>query len=297
MAGCRGESPDDPTPVPLPVISLDTSEKQLIITEQASCTVRIFDQPTRLQLWSWSPNDSPETASRIDWFKYSDEAKPVMDASCLLITASGGGAVLLRISDRKVLFMAKPEGNPHSAEILPDGNIATCSSDGYILIYGRGGSDVYVKDYLSKTNLAGVHSVVWDKKRDGLWAIGDNLLIRYSYSEGKLSPVRTISLPSPWGHDLIPVYGKDEMMFTTGSNVYNFNPETGAISSVVGAPCVNNVKSLSTGPDGFITTCTIPTESWYTPEVLGLYTGIRAFYLAGGQIYKARWRLDNSFSY
>lgn len=60
---------------------------------------------------------------------------------------------------------------------------------------------------------------------------------------------------------------------------------------------IARIKSLSTGPTGFPILSTTPTESWYTDQVLDFRTGLRAFYLDGAQIYKARWRVDNPFSY
>ena len=297
MAGCQKNS-DNPSSVnPYPELSIDTSEKQIIITEQASASVRIYDQPTRLLLWSWQASDSQVTSNRSSWFSLPSEAKPLKDASCLLVTASGGGAAIIRISDRKVLFCAAPKGNPHGGEILPDGNVAISSSDGYISIYPYDEDSPFMSSYLNRFSLDGAHSVLWDKKRSCLWAVGTSMLVSYSYESASLSVLKSFFLPSSYGHDLVPVYGEDNLMITTGSGVYTFDPNTEAFKAVEGARNVSNVKSVSTGPSGFTTICTIPTESWYTPEVLGLYTGLRAFFLQDAHIYKARWRVGNEFSY
>lgn len=298
LAGCQKESgsPEDDGPVE---ITLETSRKQIIITEQTSSSVMIFDQPTRKQLWSWSAaEDGTIPASRAKWFNLPDEAKPVDDCSSILLTSSGGGVALVRINDSKVLFYAYPAGNPHSAEMLPDGSVVVASSTGNCLtVYQLSQSSAYVENPSCTVTLDDAHSCVWDRKRQCLWAAGGQTLACWEYAGGILTEKKKYSVPSQGAHDLVPVYGQDRLILTTGTALYYFDPGTGSFSAVEGASRTGNVKSVSTGPEGFTTICTIPQESWYTDEVLSLFTGIRAFHLAGAQIYKARWRVDNEFSY
>ena len=297
LAGCR-ENPDIPgKETHLEPITLETSEKQIIITEQASASVMIFDQPSRKSLWIWNADESDViTSGRKKWFRLPDEAKPVDDCGSLLITASGGGVALVRISDKKVMFYAHPGGNPHSAEMLPDGNIVVASSTGGKLsVYSPDTANEYVASKLSETELADAHGCVWDKKRNCLWAAGGSSLVCYDYQDGFLTARSRYSVPTSYAHDLAPVYGKDRMILSTGSSLYYFDPESKTFSPVEGAASVKDVKSVSTGPESFVTLCTVPEESWYTSQVLGLFTGMRAFYLAGAQIYKARWRLNYDF--
>lgn len=297
LMGCQ-KNPDIPRKeAPLEPITLETSKKQVIITEQASASVMIFDQPSRKNLWGWSADDAEVIPSgRKKWFRLPDEAKPVDNRGSLLITASGGGVALVRISDKKVLFYAHPGGNPHSAEMLPDGNIVVASSTGGKLsVYSPDPANEYVASKLSETELSDAHGCVWDKKRICLWAAGGSSLVCYDYRDGVLTVRSRFSVPTSYAHDLAPVYGQDRMILSTGSSLYYFDPESKTFSPVEGAASVKDVKSVSTGPDGFVALCTIPEESWYTSQVLDLFTGLRAFHLAGAQIYKARWRVDYDF--
>lgn len=297
LTGCQKDSDIPGKEIPLEPITLETSKKQIIVTEQASASVMIFDQPSRKNLWVWSADESEVIPSaRKKWFRLPDEAKPVEDCGSLLITASGGGVALVRINDKKVVFYAHPGGNPHSAEMLPDGNIVVASSTGGKLsVYAPDPAGEYVASKLSETDLDDAHACVWDKSRGCLWAAGGSSLVCYDYRDGVLTVRSRHSVPTPYAHDLAPVYGKDRMILSTGSNLYYFDPEAKKLSPVEGAASVKDVKSVSTGPEGFVTLCTIPEESWYTSQVLGLFTGMRAFYLSGAQIYKARWRVNYDF--
>lgn len=298
FSGCQKET-DSPQEEGPKEISIESSVKQLVVTEQSTSSIIIFDQPTRKELWRWSADaDSSMPASHCKWFDLPDEAKPVDNCSSILLTASGGGVALVRISDSKLLFYAHPSGNPHSAEILPEGYIVVASSTGNSLtVYKMDQSAIYVKEPACTATLEDAHACVWDKKRQCLWTAGGQSLVRWGFSGGVLSEIESVSIPSLSAHDLIPVYGQDLLMLSTGSNLYYFNPETGIFSDVEGASITANIKSISTGPAGFTTICTTPEESWYTREVLSLFTGIRAFYLAEAEIYKARWRVNNDFSY
>ena len=103
----------------------------------------------------------------------------------ILMTASGGAVALIRLSDHKLMFYANCGQNPHSAEVLPDGNIVTAESK-------SGEINTFVVDTVkvlgAKANtvkLGNAHNVVWDKKRSYLYATatkkeGVTALFRFS---------------------------------------------------------------------------------------------------------------------
>jgi hypothetical protein len=279
-------------------ITIDNSARQLIITEQASSSIYIYDQPSRKLLWEWSATDSDIPSGHLSWFRLPDEARPVYNRTCLMITSSGGGAALIRIKDKKALFYACPGGNPHSAEILPDGNMVVASSDGYLTVYKVDTVGVYASGYLSRTSLTAAHNAVWDLNRNCLWSAGGEDICRYDYAEGRLTLTKTKSMPAGCGmaHDLIPIFGSDRMYVTTGARCFIYNPSD---DTIVEAPSFQqrDLKSISTGPFGFTTICTRPTESWWAHDVVTLSSGTQIFHMADYQIYKARWRVEAPFSY
>lgn len=296
MASCGNES-SSKEPAAKPAIpTVETSAKQLILTEQASNTVCIYDQPTRLLLWQWNPVEDGLSAAQAKWFGLPDEAKPVYNKSCLLITASNGGCALVRIKDKKVLFLAKPGGNPHSAEVLPDNNVVCASSEGYMTLWKCDTLKQYSSEYVQKIDFKGVHNAVWDYKRNCLWCAGDEEMRSYRYEDGLLVLDKSFALPSVLGHDLVPVYGEDRLLLTVWANVYYFNPSDCSFE-IAPAFLQKNVKSVSTGEPGQTAIYTTPVESWWTNEVLELSTGNRLFFVDGLHIYKARWRAENPFSY
>lgn len=279
-------------------VTIDTSDRQLIITEQASASIMIYDQPSRKLLWEWTASDSAIPASRQKWFRLPDEARTVYNRTCLLVTASGGGAALIRIRDKKVLFYAKPDGNPHSAEVLPDNNIVVASSDGYLTVYECDTVRCYAKDFLSRTELASAHNVVWDRSRGCLWSAGGESMHRYAYADGQLTLVRSTPLPAGCGdaHDLTPVYGTDQLLLSTNSRCFRYDPTTDTAAETQSFQ-QHAIKSISTGPFGYTTVCTRPTESWWSPEVLNFSSGVQLFFMRDYHIYKARWRVETPFSY
>lgn len=275
-----------------------TSSKQLIVTDQASSSIFIYDFPTQETVWSWTAEDSEIPSGHAGWFGLPDEAKPVYEASCILMTDSRGGTALVRIKDKKALFYANPGGNPHSAEILPDGNIVVASSDGYLTMYEQDETSAYADHHLDRILLTSAHNVVWDKNRDCLWSAGGEIVYRLSCKDNKLQIQEQIPLPAGCGdaHDMVPVYGTNRLVLSTNSRCFYFYPESGTIEE---APSFRQgqIKSVSTGPFGYETICTVPEESWWTTSILNFSSGNTLVRFPEAEIYKARWRLDSPFSY
>ena len=234
-----------------------------------------------------------------------DEAKPVYNRTCVLVTASGGGVALIRIADKKAMFYAKPGGNPHSAEVLPDGNVVVASSTGNLLsVYVYNGADSYVSRPAFTMPVHSAHNVVWDRKRGCLWTATGAQLLKLAYNGKRTAPELTqvrsydMAAGNTDAHDLAPVCGEDAMYVSTNQHVYKFDCAAEKFLDVEIFQ-QNTIKSISTGPEGYSTIVMRPTSggsNWWSAEVCDM-KGNRLFNRAGYQIYKARWYVENPFGY
>ena len=249
--------------------------------------------------WEWNARSSNIAQDHIKWFDNPDEAKAVYNNKFVLITASGGGVALIRISDKKVIFYAYAGGNPHSAELLPDGNIVTASSTGGFLKLFKVDTLTFPDKISPKSYpIVDGHNVVWDKKRQVLWAGSGTQLYAYRYNADCQNPALTlrdsITLPANL-HDLFPIYGKDALWLSTDLNVFSFDISAKKFEPFE-AKFPDHIKSLSSGPTGYPVLMIHPKEKWWTDEVISS-TGESIFKKEGLRIYKGRWFLENHFSY
>ena len=120
-------SDDDSAPV-VKNESFQLPAKAYVLAEQTRRAIVIRDAETQRNVWSWDPYTACVPSAHQDWFINPSEVKPVFNKRYILMTASGGAVALIRLSDHKLMFYANCGQNPHSAEILPDGNIVTAES-------------------------------------------------------------------------------------------------------------------------------------------------------------------------
>ena len=151
----------------------------------------------------------------------------------ILIAGNGPGLALFDLYEERFVFSYKPQVpvgqrcgmksiSIHAAEMLPDGNYAVADPTGsdrggpsVRLIYGSNEEPAI----LQSLPFSGVHGVVWDHKRQLLWAWGGSKLKKYRYiSAGKDSYLEQhgVAHKSPdWisaGHGMMPL-GPDALIF------------------------------------------------------------------------------------
>jgi hypothetical protein len=287
--------------------TVTTGDQYLLCAEQSQNRIAVIDITNSTFFWTWKAavNNNIPTADA-GWYDLPSEAKRVYNGLYILMTASDGGVALIRQSSKKAVFFARGIGNMHSAELLPDGNIAAVSSDSNYLMIFR----------MDTTSLPGTitwkkrfpdtapHNVVWDRTRSRLWAAGAHKLYAFSYNNDCHSPSLTatdsFTLPAANAHDLFPVYGStDSLWLTTGGKVWKFSAATHSFTSAIAT--ITGVKSISSGPAGYPTVYlqSISDTQWWNDEVQNLANGLPVFQMTGLEIYKARWKIsdDNTFSY
>lgn len=277
----------------------NTFQKQILLCEQSQHRLAIVDVAQQKIIWEWKAEQSNIQPEHIKWFTNPSDAKPVYGGNYILANASGGGVALIRVADKKAVFYAYAGGNPHSAELLPDGNIVCASSTGNYLTLFKVDTTIAAENVWSKkVPIAFGHNVVWDAKHQLLWSAAMDHMKSFRYNGNCAQPdltlVDSISLPGTEAHDLFPVYGTDSLWLTNTTHVYQFSVNTKQLAPA--HTLQKNIKSVSSGPKGLPVIIIQPKEKWWTNEVWDA-NGHTVFKQEGLRIYKARWMLPNTFSY
>lgn len=215
------------------------------------------------------------------------------------MVASGGGVALVRLADKEVLFYTFAGGNPHSAALLPDGNIVSISSEGFFTVFAVpekiAGTDVLNVRY----PIVGGHGVVWEKENQRLWVLGYTELAAYRYNFDTQNPAMTKEFsipvqgtPAEGGHDLYPVPGA-RALFVTGRATGIFDLSTRQFTLLREIP---RIKSISLSPEGTFIVLS-PVTQWWSPTVTFFNTPLSPLGTrTGAKFYKARWWVPNPFS-
>ncbi|WNQ13968.1 DUF6528 family protein [Paenibacillus aurantius] len=283
----------------------------LAVTDQASKRILLLDPEVpdwkdgRAVKWSWHPNAEHSLHA---WGLPSDvklRHSPHFEGLCMLVTDSYGLAAIVSYPEGGApRWACDVGGNPHAAELLPDGNMAIAASHGgWVRLYTASQSDAPF--HYAEYELPGAHGVLWDPTRQVLWTVGDDYLTALVVSGTSSAPLLQEDpslrsyLPTRYGHDLSPVYGDTNRLWvTTNYGVYHFDKSAVAWSE----PLLTNdpfdlrfVKSIGNFPNGPVV-LTKPEEGclyeWATDKI-HQFQEEAVFVKDGAAIYKARiWRPD-----
>ncbi|MER7171504.1 DUF6528 family protein [Streptomyces mesophilus] len=295
----------------------DKGAPPVMVTDQASKKILVLDSGRAVwsaddALWAFSPLGDGRYADlqpEISWI-YPSEAKVRRHRgrTLLLTCASFGFAAAVEYpTGRRYWGAGLGPGddllNPHSMEILPDGNVAVAGSTGAIVrLYAasQGARDVPY----AEAGLKGAHGLHWDRALRVLWAIGDDELVTYKVGGSPARPTLTqtsaVALPGvkPGGHDLFPVAGRrGRLWVTTNAAVFQYDIGRGEfVQDFAGAGRISRAKVKAVGDDprtGQVVS-TVPEagleETWWTTRV-DFHLPDEARVLTDGGIYKARWWL------
>lgn len=309
FAGCGKKVGDNADPSGDDTNHPPREEERYIVTNGKGPILYLINAENNDIVWQWDATQSNiETADK-KWFtRGPDEVKPVYDLKYILITVSVGGVALVRIADKKVVWYAHAGSSPHSAELLPDGNIVVaCAESDELTVLHVDTTQVPNTGYRSMVDVPNAHNVVWDRKRKVLWTASQNRLFSFTYNfdceKPQLAPKDTFMLPGNSAHDLFPVYGQDSLYFTNTTGFYfidlaTANPSEKTISITrVNTSYQKNVKCASSGPSpAWPTLIQYPTNKHYSDKLIDL-AGNTIISFPGWTIYKARWFVPNLFSY
>lgn len=271
-------------------------------TDFAAARVRVMDPAVpdwsraEAQKWEWHPtpeNGFGELAA--GWGAPSDVKlrRARGGRSVVLVTDSLGRAGLMTYPGGQRIWglNLSTQPNLHSAELLPNGNVALAATrGGFVRVYSA--SQGPASATYAEFALARAHGVQWDPVRQLLWALGDTTVVALKVGGTAAAPTltlqRTVALPSPGGHDLTPVLTSPDLLWiSTTSSVYQFSKSTGKFVSTRDWP---DVRSVSSTPRGqVVRTAPAPgcPTTWCTDTVTFTSPDFTRT-LPGAEIYKAR---------
>ncbi|WP_299530196.1 DUF6528 family protein [Ulvibacterium sp.] len=176
-----------------------------------------------------------------------DDHKSVNDHTQLLISSSGSGVVLLDRETKRALFHTTAP-NAHSVELLPNNRVAVALST------AKGGNSVEIYD-ISRSgipifwdSLYSGHGLVWNPKRERLYALGYDEIRAYSLQDWtsdlpKLRMERCWKLPETGGHDLFAP-NWDQLLVSSSKKVWKFTISPGSFSPFDPIANEEKVKSV-----------------------------------------------------
>ncbi|MEE1755846.1 DUF6528 family protein [Streptomyces sp. SP18CS02] len=299
----------DPVPAGTPdVLVTDQASKRLLLLDGARREWDAAD-PSAVR-WAFSPVGDARYADLepgISWVHPNEAKRRVHRGRTYVLTTASYGfaAVVAHPSGERywgdTLSRGTTRHNPHSIELLPDGNVAVAASTGDVVrLYAasRGTVDVPFATYA----LEDAHGLQWDAGRGVLWALGGDRLVALKAGGTAAAPALTkdfeVPLPTPHGHDLGQVAADpDRLWVSSGSAVYQYVKSSGTfVQDFAGAAVISRpaVKAVGDDPRTGQVASTVPEsglgETWWTRRVTVHRPG-GSYRLVDGGLYKARWWL------
>ncbi len=271
----------------------------IVVAEQAKPQILIVNVCSGETVWAWSPKEHLSRTEHVSWFSNPSDAKVVYNGAYVLMCASGGACALIRIADKKVMFYAHAGKNPHSAELLPDGNIVCASSSDNRLTVFKTDTISFPEGVLQRSFYCDfAHNAVWDRKRNLLWTADRKQIKSWKYNfqcdNPLLTVVDSLAFDDYSGHDLFPAPGGDALFMSSASKMWLFKIKKKKLKEY--KKKYEDVKSISARKKRERPIICIPKEQWWTDEIMDV-KGHLIVQLPGTKIYKARWVVKNSFSY
>lgn len=282
-----------PEPYPgLPLALTNGSNKKLEIYDPTVTDWNIADA----KKWSWSPTTTLGfSVDEINRFGGGTDFK--LRKSIAVISDNNMAAIITYPAGQRV-WSKVISGNLHSAELLPNGNIALAASDGnWVRVYAasQGADNATYAEF----PLGAAHAVLWDPEANVLWVTGQDqsnnahiltaLAVGGTNAQPELTELKQyrVTLPTAWGHEISAYYGNKNLLWvTTNGGEYVFNKSTKALTM---APTNNLtfVKGMGNQPSGQIVLVRPDANRNPRPQVScslnNWSTSTIDFYTAGGQ--------------
>ncbi|EMB16229.1 putative secreted protein [Rhodopirellula europaea 6C] len=265
----------------------------ILCADQADNRIRLVDPFAKdaddADLWSYPASQAPPSE-----YVPTDAKRVEIDGEVFILAAYHGRVRLVRFRDSKLIKDYPSYSSCHSAELLPDGSIATVNSNHSMLRLHHSANDFV------DTELPYAHGVTWDKKRQCLWVLGDQLY-RFRYRDRQLSLDQQYALPqSPTGHDLFPLRTAPKLLVSNNDALYLFDIETEAFQLLSD---LKWIKSASQSIDGSLWISdpqrTEVGANWQSDSIIPAQPteSKQRHTIAGSKFYKARWWQSVDFSY
>ncbi|MFE5323657.1 DUF6528 family protein [Paenibacillus sp. NPDC056579] len=282
----------------------DQASKKILVMDPAASD---WNSPSAVK-WSWAPSGTNGFAEFTSFWGLPTEAR-VRDSQffggkVMLVTDSRGLAAAIPYPAGNFKYWAaNVGGNPHAAEILPNGNIAVAASTGgWVRVYTS--SQSCHSEVYAEYKLTSAHGVLWDPEKEILWTLGNSAIVGLKVGGTAAAPTLQehvrLNVSSLNGHDIQPVYGDtDRLWVASGGKVYQYVKSTNsldltysgagsisrdgvkAVGNQLSGQVVETVTDTAKTPKGGCTLNTWCTDSvdMFMPDAIKTRTGA-AFYKA-----------------
>lgn len=272
------------------------ANRELLVSGGEEVYILDLSQPSKpIKVFSWRAAEHPEVPAALHrQFHTTDDCKMVRNRQVLITSSSGGVALVERPSGR-ALFWAHV-ANAHSAELLPGNRIVVAAS-----VHDQGGNRLVLFDTaepdqeINSVPLHSAHGVVWDERRQVLWALGGEALETYTLSGWNsntpaLKKTGEWKLPIAGGHELSPADERGQYLLVSARDgvwLFDCQRKSFTLHPVFGK--IYDLKSASLHPETgqWAYTVADPPDWWTT--TIRFSSPTATIVRTGERLYKVRW--------